>query len=69
MWREVLLETNPWLLGTLLRFESFQSGLIFYCINLAAITGIVSVLHALFDFLAFKNDIQVKLCSLLCCVI
>ena len=38
MIREVLMDTNPWLL---------------------AVTGIVSFLHMIFDFLAFKNDIQV----------
>lgn len=37
MFRELLLDTNPWLLG---------------------VTAVVSLLHTLFDFLAFKNDVQ-----------
>lgn len=37
MFRELLLDTNPWLL---------------------AVTAVVSLLHTLFDFLAFKNDVQ-----------
>lgn len=37
MIRELLFDTNPWLL---------------------ALTGVVSLLHSLFDILAFRNDIQ-----------
>jgi hypothetical protein len=53
MIREVLFDTNPWLLGQPLFHPSEM------ITSLSGITFAVSILHTLFDILAFKNDIQV----------
>ena len=53
--KQALLETSPILLGETIFGDKTRSS---YETFLVATTMIVSLLHTVFEFLAFKNDIQ-----------
>lgn len=55
--KQALLETNPMLLGNLFCYMFIKTILINIKIFLV-VTMVVSILHTIFEILAFKNDIQ-----------